>query len=103
MNQPFRIRPADSEDTLIIGEILVETWRATFRGIIDDAYLDGMSEEDQAIRHAIVDGRVHRGRGRRRRRPRVTTAVMVGSPGLPRRGFHPTSPAIAVSRRRRSP
>lgn len=52
MNHAFRIRSADNEDTLIIGEILVETWRATFRGIIDDAYLDGMSQEDQAIRHA---------------------------------------------------
>ena len=52
MNQPFRIRPADPEDLPVIGEILVETWRHTFRGIIDDAYLVGMTEQDQATRHA---------------------------------------------------
>lgn len=52
MSQPFRIRPADAEDLAMIGEILVETWRSTFRGIIDDAYLDAMSQEDQAMRHA---------------------------------------------------
>ncbi|MDQ0318667.1 GNAT superfamily N-acetyltransferase [Pararhizobium capsulatum DSM 1112] len=52
MNQPFRIRPAEAEDIPGIGEILVETWRHAFRGIIDGAYLDGMTEQDQAMRHA---------------------------------------------------
>lgn len=51
MSQSFRIRPADAEDLPMIGEILVETWRHAFRGIIEDAYLVGMSEEDQALRH----------------------------------------------------
>ncbi|WP_438750631.1 GNAT family N-acetyltransferase [Pararhizobium sp. O133] len=51
MNQNFRIRPADTEDLPMIGEILVETWRHTFRGIIDDAFLAGMSEQDQMMRH----------------------------------------------------
>lgn len=57
MNQPFRIRPADAEDLPVIGEILVETWRHAFRGIIDDAFLAGMSEQDQATRHARRMGR----------------------------------------------
>lgn len=51
MHQAFRIRPADAEDLPMIGEILVETWRHAFRGIIEDAYLAGMSEDDQALRH----------------------------------------------------
>ncbi|HTO31128.1 MAG TPA: GNAT family N-acetyltransferase [Pararhizobium sp.] len=51
MNQNFRIRLADAEDLPMIGEILVETWRHTFRGIIDDAFLAGMSEQDQMMRH----------------------------------------------------
>ena len=32
--------------------MLVDTWRSTFRGLLADAFLDGMSREDQAVRHA---------------------------------------------------
>lgn len=36
----------------MIASVLVTTWRATFRGIISDAYLDAMTVEAQAIGHA---------------------------------------------------
>ncbi len=48
----IEIRPAVPDDLMMIASVLVSTWRATFRGIIADAYLDAMTVEDQAIRHA---------------------------------------------------
>lgn len=48
----IEIRPADPDDLMEIASVLVTTWRATFRGIISDAYLDAMTVEDQAIGHA---------------------------------------------------
>ncbi|PLU04410.1 GNAT family N-acetyltransferase [Sinorhizobium medicae] len=48
----FEIRPAEPDDLMMIASVLVRTWRATFRGIIADDYLDAMTVEEQAIRHA---------------------------------------------------
>ncbi|WP_026186603.1 GNAT family N-acetyltransferase [Ensifer sp. BR816] len=48
----IEIRPAIPDDVMMIASVLVSTWRATFRGIISDAYLDAMKVEDQAIGHA---------------------------------------------------
>lgn len=48
----IEIRPADPDDLMDIASVLVTTWRATFRGIISDAYLDAMTVEKQAIAHA---------------------------------------------------
>jgi GNAT superfamily N-acetyltransferase len=48
----IEIRPAVPDDLMMIASVLVRTWRATFRGIISDAYLDAMTVEDQAIGHA---------------------------------------------------
>ncbi|ASY58998.1 PhnO protein [Sinorhizobium sp. CCBAU 05631] len=48
----IEIRPAVPDDVMMIASVLVSTWRATFRGIISDAYLDAMKVEDQAIGHA---------------------------------------------------
>ncbi|OAP41340.1 acetyltransferase [Sinorhizobium glycinis] len=48
----IEIRPAVPDDLMMIASVLVRTWRATFRGIISDAYLDAMKVEDQAIGHA---------------------------------------------------
>ncbi|THK37354.1 GNAT family N-acetyltransferase [Ensifer sp. MPMI2T] len=48
----IEIRPAEPDDVLMMASVLVETWRSAFRGIISDAYLDAMTVEDQAIRHA---------------------------------------------------
>ncbi len=48
----IEIRLADPDDLVAIASVLVTTWRATFRGIISDAYLDAMTVEGQAIGHA---------------------------------------------------
>ncbi|OHV73117.1 GNAT family N-acetyltransferase [Ensifer sp. LCM 4579] len=50
--KPIEIRPADPDDLMAIASVLVTTWRATFRGIISDAYLDAMTVGNQAIGHA---------------------------------------------------
>lgn len=36
----------------MIAGVLVDTWRSTFRGLLADDFLDGMSREEQAVRHA---------------------------------------------------
>lgn len=46
------IRPAGPDDIMMIASVIVETWRSTFRGLISDAFLDAMSIEEQAVRHA---------------------------------------------------
>lgn len=46
------IRPAGPDDVMMIASVIVETWRSTFRGLISDAFLDAMSIEEQALRHA---------------------------------------------------
>ncbi|HVK89960.1 MAG TPA: GNAT family N-acetyltransferase [Mycoplana sp.] len=51
MDQAIEIRPGRTADVFAIGRVLVETWRATFRGLLDDAYLDRMSPAEQAVRH----------------------------------------------------
>ncbi|WP_026622073.1 GNAT superfamily N-acetyltransferase [Ensifer sp. WSM1721] len=48
----IEIRLAVPDDLMMIASVLVRTWRATFRGIISDAYLEAMTVEDQAIGHA---------------------------------------------------
>ena len=51
MDDTIEIRPGRTADVFAIGRVLVETWRATFRGLLDDAYLDRLSPADQAVRH----------------------------------------------------
>ncbi|HEV7308689.1 GNAT family N-acetyltransferase [Ensifer sp.] len=46
------IRPAGPDDIMMIASVIVETWRSTFRGLISDAFLDAMTIEEQALRHA---------------------------------------------------
>lgn len=48
----IEIRPAVPDDVMMIAAVIVETWRATFRGLIGDAFLDSMTIEEQALRHA---------------------------------------------------
>ena len=43
-----RIRVATPEDASAIAEVRVNAWRATYRGMIPDAYLDAMRVEDSA-------------------------------------------------------
>ncbi|MEI2299981.1 GNAT family N-acetyltransferase [Ensifer sp. MJa1] len=46
------IRPGAPDDIMMIASVIVETWRSTFRGLISDAFLDAMTVEEQALRHA---------------------------------------------------
>jgi GNAT superfamily N-acetyltransferase len=45
------VRGGTEADLPRIAEILVETWRSTFRGKLSDSFLDGMSVEHQEGRH----------------------------------------------------
>ncbi|MDF1631675.1 GNAT family N-acetyltransferase [Mycoplana sp. MJR14] len=47
----IEIRKGRTADVFAIGRVLVETWRATFRGLLDDGFLDRMSPAEQALRH----------------------------------------------------
>ena len=44
----MRIRPAAPEDARAIAEIHVAAWRAAYRGLMPDAYLDQLSVEKRA-------------------------------------------------------
>ncbi len=48
----FEIRPGTGDDLFAIAGVLVDTWRSAFRGLLPDDFLDGMSREEQAVRHA---------------------------------------------------
>ena len=45
MTQPTTIRPATLDDAEAIAHVQVETWRAAYRGMISDHFLDAMSED----------------------------------------------------------
>jgi GNAT superfamily N-acetyltransferase len=47
----YEIRKGRTADVFAIGRLLVETWRASFRGLIADSFLDAMSPAEQAVRH----------------------------------------------------
>ncbi len=51
----MRIRPVETGDIQNIARVYVETWRATYRGIIPDAYLDAMTfaETETALRREM--------------------------------------------------
>jgi GNAT superfamily N-acetyltransferase len=44
----IRIRRASVDDAVAIARVRVESWRTTYRGMIPQAYLDGMSVEASA-------------------------------------------------------
>lgn len=46
---PPTIRPARSEDAMVMARIHVEAWQATYPGLIPDDYLAGLSVGDEAI------------------------------------------------------
>ncbi|MBP1857992.1 GNAT family N-acetyltransferase [Rhizobium herbae] len=48
----FEIRRGTGDDLFMIAGVLVDTWRSTFRGLLADDFLDGMSREEQAVRQA---------------------------------------------------
>jgi GNAT superfamily N-acetyltransferase len=45
---PVTVRTATVEDAVAIARVRVESWRSTYRGMIPQAYLDGMSVEASA-------------------------------------------------------
>lgn len=47
-----RIRRAGLEDLPGVARVLVDTWRATYRGVVPEAFLEGLSYEGQAERWA---------------------------------------------------
>jgi GNAT superfamily N-acetyltransferase len=51
------VRAAKPEDAYGISVVRTETWRATYRGILPDGYLDSLRAEDRAeqMRQAIAD------------------------------------------------
>jgi ribosomal protein S18 acetylase RimI-like enzyme len=44
------IRPARVEDADAVGEVHVRAWRAAYRGVMPDDYLDGLKAQDHATR-----------------------------------------------------
>ncbi len=49
MTAPIELRPARPGDAAAIARVHVETWRATYAGIVSDAYLVTMTESKQAL------------------------------------------------------
>ena len=49
------VRPAGPDDAATIARLHVDSWRATYRGIVDDAYLDAL---DVRARSAVWDERL---------------------------------------------
>ena len=61
-----RVRGALPADAPAIAKVHVETWRATYAGLVPDAYLVGMREERQTLMWQRLLG--SRGRSCRSRR-----------------------------------
>lgn len=43
---PVKVRRATVDDAALIAQVRIDSWRAAYRGMIPDAYLDGMKVED---------------------------------------------------------
>jgi GNAT superfamily N-acetyltransferase len=50
MRPDSQIRSAQLEDAAAIARVHVDSWRTTYRGLVSDTYLDGMSIEDYEVR-----------------------------------------------------
>jgi ribosomal protein S18 acetylase RimI-like enzyme len=57
------VRPAGPDDAEAIARVHVETWRATYAGLVPDHYLLGMSVQGQALRWKKLLRRVPKGQG----------------------------------------
>ena len=56
----MRVRPARAEDSGPIAEVMVASWRSTYAGLLDQAFLNSMEVADQAQRWlAILTGQSH--------------------------------------------
>jgi GNAT superfamily N-acetyltransferase len=78
------LRPATSEDADEVAGVHVRSWQVGYRGILPDAYLDGLRLEDRAARYTFDDVDPHR--------PATIVAVEDGII----RGFATTGPARDV-------
>ena len=68
----MELRPAQPDDALEVAGVHVRSWQAAYRGLMPDAYLDGLRPEDRATRYtfdvrttaapwtmvAVVEGRI---------------------------------------------
>jgi hypothetical protein len=50
----MRIRPALPQDARAIAEVRVASWRATYRGVVPDSYLDALTPEESEDRWSAV-------------------------------------------------
>jgi len=48
------LRPAEPEDALAVARVHVRSWQAGYRGLLPDAYLDGLRAEDRAQRYRFA-------------------------------------------------
>lgn len=75
------LRPAEPNDAMDVARVHVRSWQAGYRGLLPDAYLDGLRPEDRAARYNFASENV--------RDPVTIVAVDDGMI----RGFATTSPA----------
>ncbi|PZG14635.1 GNAT family N-acetyltransferase [Nonomuraea aridisoli] len=57
----FDIRSAGPEDSAAIEEVRIASWRVAYRGVVPDAYLDGMEVRPRLVREraeAVAGGRL---------------------------------------------
>jgi GNAT superfamily N-acetyltransferase len=75
------LRPAEPEDAIYVARVHVRTWQTGYRGLLPQAYLDGLRAEDRARRYDFSELDP--------RRPATLVAVADGAI----RGFATTMPA----------
>jgi ribosomal protein S18 acetylase RimI-like enzyme len=52
--QVLKLRPARPEDAAEVAGVHVRSWQSGYRGLLPDAYLDGLRPEDRAGRYAFA-------------------------------------------------
>ena len=55
LTEPIVIRAARADDARGIAEVHVAAWRATYRGIVPESYLDGLSVDEREARWRTLD------------------------------------------------
>jgi GNAT superfamily N-acetyltransferase len=49
------LRPAQPADAAAVADVHVRSWQVAYRGLLSDAYLDGLRPQDRAGRYAFGD------------------------------------------------
>jgi GNAT superfamily N-acetyltransferase len=75
------LRPAEPEDAMGVARVHVRSWQAGYRGLLPDAYLDGLRAEERAQRYRFESDNL--------REPVTVVAIEDGVI----RGFATTAPA----------